>query len=272
MSGGVLFRLLAWSVALVLLALPVVGLLNGSFAADQWPLRRVELVGEHRQVPPAQVQAVVATFAGDGFFALSLAELRAALAQLPWVESVEVRKRWPDTLAVRLLEHQPYAVWSSDRLVSRAGHLFAVPGIERLDGLPRLSGPDGEVATVVNFHARAARELAATGQDVVALDLSPRGSWTLRLASGIEVTLGRDQAEARLARFADTLATLLAAEPARRLAHADLRYPNGFALTWQDVAELPPVAGAAADGAAPSSSTAAPSPSRRTPTDEEQRT
>lgn len=240
-AAAVLFRLLAWSFALLLLALPVVGLLNGSFASDRWPLKRLELTAELRQVSAEQVHAAAAPHTRRGFFALSLTELRRALAALPWVEQVEVRKRWPDTVMVRLLEYQPYAIWQARQLVSRSGALFEVPGMASLGGLPLLYGPDERVAEVVNFHARAARLLEATNLRVVETRLSPRGSWTLVLDGGAEVVLGREQAEHRLTRFADTIGPLLRANAGTPLRRADLRYPNGYALTWAGEEPAPPL-------------------------------
>lgn len=232
MSGAFVFRLLAWSFALLLLALPVVGLLNGSFASDRWPLRHLDLQAELGQVSLEQIQGVVAQHSRKGFFALSLTDLRDSLAALPWVESVEVRKRWPDTVSVRLLEYQPYAVWDDRALVSRGGRLFEVPGIESLGGLPKLSGPDAQVAEVVNFHGRATRLLHGAQLTVVETRLSSRGSWSVVLDGGAEVVLGREQEDERLTRFAATITSLLRTHPDVLLRHADLRYPNGYALTW----------------------------------------
>lgn len=246
MNGAFVFRLLAWSFALLLLALPVVGLLNGSFASDRWPLRHLDLQAELRQVSLEQIQGVVSQHTRKGFFALSLTELRQALAGLPWVESVEVRKRWPDTVSVRLLEYQPYAIWDGSALVSRSGHLFRVPAIESLGGLPRLSGPDAQVADVVNFHARAVRMLQNTQLTVTETRLSPRGSWSVMLDGGAEVILGREHQDERLTRFAATISSLLRTHSDTPLRHADLRYPNGYALSWATPAEadaLPAVDG-----------------------------
>jgi len=248
-NAGAWIRLLAWCVALGLLALPVVGLLNGSFASDRWPLRQLELVAEQGQVAPEQVREVVARHAGRGFFALSLVELRRELAALPWVESVEVRKRWPDTVVVRLLEHQPYAVWNDQALVSRAGALFVVPGIEAIDDLPRLHGPAARAAEVVNFNARAEAVLTGAGLALAGTRLSERGSWSIALAGGTELLLGRDQAEQRLVRFAATAPGLLRARPDAPLLRADLRYPNGYALAWGE--PRPPSADGAATNPAP---------------------
>lgn len=262
MSAAFVFRLLAWSFALLLLALPVVGVLNGTFASDRWPLRQLELEAELKQVSIEQVQGVVEAHTAQGFFALSLTKLRDALASVPWVESVEVRKRWPDTVVVRLLEYQPYAIWDDTHLVSRSGRLFQVPGIEAIGGLPRLSGPASELAAVVNFHARAATLLREARLHVTHVRLSSRGSWSLVLDGGAEVVLGREQETERLTRFAETIGSLMRERAATPLRHADLRYPNGFALTWASEAppdgDTAPPAQAAPPPADPAAATPAP--------------
>ena len=92
---------------------------------------------------------------------------------------------------------------------------------------------------------------ASSGNDVRALELDRRGSWSLTLgrstAVATHVVVGRSDARPRLARFARMLPQLQ--RPDRVLARADLRYTNGFALGWADAAppadetNSPPAAG-----------------------------
>src|SRR3546814_15224717 len=63
------------------------------------------------------------------------------------------------------------------------------------------------------------------------LSLDRRGSWSLLLSNGTRVMVGSQEARLRLARFARLMPNLLARNP-QHLARADLRYPNGFAMTW----------------------------------------
>ena len=62
------------------------------------------------------------------------------------------------------------------------------------------------------------------------------------LIDGSEVVLGRSDPDARLARFAPLLPRLAAQHPGQRLARADLRYTNGFSLTWADLPKAAPAA------------------------------
>ena len=226
-------RLLAWAFALLLVALPLVAVVNGWVAADHWPIQRLRLTAEYERVNAEQVRAAVAPQLGRGFFAIDLAQVRTAIAALPWVEQVEVRKRWPDLIEVTLREHRPYARWGRDRLLSDRGALFSATGQEALQGLPELAGPDARVAEVVALYAQAQKIFAGTGLSVVGVRLSARGSWRLALGNGAQVVVGRADPEPRLQRLVRVLPQLLsgAAQPFERI---DLRYTNGFAVRWAE--------------------------------------
>ena len=229
-------RLLAWAFALLLVALPLVAVVNGWVAADHWPIQRLRLTAEYERVSAEQVRAAVAPQLGRGFFALNLDEVRASIAALPWVERVEVRKRWPDLIEVTLREHRAYARWGGDRLLSHRGQLFSATGQELLQGRPELGGPEARIADVVALHQSAQRIFAGTGLAVHGLRLSARGSWSLTLGNGARVVLGRDEPEPRLQRLVRVLPQLLAGE-ARGFERIDLRYTNGFAVRWAPAAE-----------------------------------
>ena len=239
MSGRFLLKVTAWTIALTLVALPVVGVLNGWFAVERWPVRYVEVEAEYNHVSAEQIRAAAVGHLGPGFFALNLEEARAAVAALPWVEAVEARKRWPDTLLLTVRERQPFARWGDKRLVGRDGSLFSVPGAETIEGLPSLDGPDDALGSVVDFYTKTQKAFSGSGLTPVGLKLSGRGSWKLSLAGGAEIMLGREQVDARIQRFLDVLPRLSADHPAG-FARADLRYSNGFAIQWSAPVAPPP--------------------------------
>ena len=228
-----LLRILAWTLAVALVVLPVVAVVNGWIGAGRWPLRTLRLQGQLERVDDARVQQTLLPYAQRGFFAVRLADAQAAVAQLPWVEHAEVRKRWPDVLEVRIVEHQPFARWGENRLLSDHGRLFPAAHIEVPAGLPQLGGPDDRVAEVVALYNETRELFAPSGIDVRGLTLDRRGSWQLSLAGGTTVVVGSSEARLRLARFARLLPQLLS-QRQQPLARADLRYTNGFALTWAE--------------------------------------
>jgi cell division protein FtsQ len=228
-------RILAWTLALLLVTLPVVALVNGWVGADHWPLRTLRVEGHLQRVDAQRLRATVLPYAAEGFFAVQLADAQAAVSRLPWVEHAEVRKRWPDVLEVRIVEHRPFAHWGRDRLLSEHGRLFPAKGATP-DHLPLLDGPDARVADVVALFNQSRAMFAPSGVDVRALTLDPRGSWSLVLSSGTDVIVGSSEARLRLARFARLMPQLLS-QKQLPLARADLRYTNGFALSWAEKAD-----------------------------------
>ncbi len=239
MKGASVTRLLAWLVAITLIALPLVGVLQGWFAADRWPVRQLQVQGEFKHVSAEQLRAAVAPDLRAGFFALDLDRVRRSVAALPWVAEVEARKRWPDTLDLRVLELHPFAHWGQGRLLARDGRLFAVPDADAVENLPHLSGPDDRVVDVVDFYEEARREFARFRLRVDTVDLSERGSWSLQLSNGGTVVIGRDQPEQRLARFIAVMPILMQGR-SEGFVYADLRYSNGFAVKWPDAPAAPP--------------------------------
>lgn len=233
MRGGLLLKLLAWSLALSLVALPIIGVLNGWFAGERWPVRSLQVEAEYNHVSAEQIRAAVINHVGNGFFATRLDELQAAVAALPWVEKAEARKHWPDMILLRVTELQPVAHWGATRLISADSRIFAAPGAENIEGLPRLAGPDDALVTVVEFYARAQKIFSGSGMTVAGVELSERGSWKLALNNGAELELGREQPEQRLQRFMTVYPRLLAGRTGS-FERVDLRYSNGFAIKWPD--------------------------------------
>lgn len=231
-------RFAVWTLAVLLVMAPIVGLLNGWFAADRWPLKKLRLSGEFTQVSDQQLREAVMVEAGIGFFAVDLDRLRDRVEALPWVARAEVRKQWPDTLMIRVVERQAVARWGTDRLLSADGEIFVAPQEALPENLPWLDGPEARIDEVVELYRRAGQLLAPSRQQVVGVSVDARGSWSLRLADGGSVVIGRGDNELRdqrLRRFARVIPALMASEP-RRLARADLRYSTGFALSWHALA------------------------------------
>jgi cell division protein FtsQ len=245
------WRLLGWSFALLLLAMPVVAVVNGWIGGERWPIRTLALQAPLKLVDEATLRATIAPMAQGGFFAVDPAAVREAVAALPWVDRVDVRKRWPDRLEVRLTELRPYARWGEDRLVSEDGRLVAVPaGVA--SALPRFVAADGRVAEVLAFHREARPLLIRAGSDIAELQLSARGGWSLVTAEGLHVDVGRSDALPRLSRFVRLLPELRrSAQPGRALQRADLRYTNGFALTWAEPDAAPTARPAATSAPSP---------------------
>lgn len=186
------------------------------------------LVGESR----TDLERKTGDWIGRSFFATNLSDIKTELEQRPWVESAAVRRVWPDRLEIEIREKKPLAYWNSDRLVSRSGELFAPPNPEIAGRLPRLAGPDERVKDVIRQARTMSETLSARGLGFAGLTLEQRGAWTLTLANGIEVVLGRDQVEERFERFITVYENRLISRE-DEVSQVDARYTNGVAVKWK---------------------------------------
>ena len=225
-------RVLTWG-ALGLLAY---GALSWVAAQSWFALHSIEVKTPVRHVTEAQIRLVAERQVHGTFFTVDLERVRNSLEKLPWVREARVERRWPDTLVVSLVEHVPLARWNDDALVSEGGDVF---GAAESAKLPRLAGPEGSSAEVVAAYHRYQAALAPVGLTIDELRLSARRAWRMRLDSGMEVALGRQQTDARLARFVRLYARLFGPQPAENgqppavlpvPLMVDLRYPDGFAV------------------------------------------
>jgi len=231
-----LWRTLTWLVALTLITLPVIAVVNGWVGSERWPLNTLRIhpapgQASLERTDLAALRETLKPFAEHGYFAISLQDAQHALQQIPWVQSVRLRKYWPDILDIQISEHRPFARWGDARVLTEQGRIFPAEGTPLPDGLPLLDGPESRAADVVRLYITARTLFAAEGIEIERLTLDARGSWRFSLTSGTEVILGSRDTPRRLRRFARMLPGLLAQSP-HLLQRADLRYSNGFALLW----------------------------------------
>jgi cell division protein FtsQ len=189
-------------------------------------LREVRVGGELKHVTRDQIEDAVRREIKGTFFTVNLAATRAAFERLPWVRNVNVRRQWPARLDVALEEHVPFARWGNTALVNTHGEVFHAA----YDGeLPVFIGPDGAAREIAIQYRYFRRSLGAIGETPVQVQVTPRRAWQLTLGSGLTLALGRENIEARLARFVAVYEITLG-RLGRRIDYVDLRYANGFAV------------------------------------------
>jgi cell division protein FtsQ len=243
-SGHVIAAYWKAALAVPATAAAVLVLLAGARVLLDQPVRTLVVEGTFQRVTPLQVEAALAGAPGQGFFSIDLAALRRSVQALDWVDSVSVRRAWPDTVIVKVTEHQAAARWGEQGLLNVRGELFIERSRHEFPELPRLSGPAGSERQVADVYLAVRSRLAVAQLALESLSLDERGAWHLELAGGQEVRLGRTDLAERLERFFAVAAPALAGE-LERVTHIDLRYTNGFAVGWVADDEAAPPAGMA---------------------------
>ena len=206
----------------------------GIVARDRWPIRWLEINGSFQRVSAEQLRASLTPLIASSFFTIDLQTLRDAADRNSWVSSVQVQKRWPDTVVVMVEEFVPFAHWNQGQLISSHGEAFAVPDADGIQGLPWLSGPQNQLDQVLKNWTKFNHELMSAGLEIRQMTLDERGAWSMILNNGTSVHLGRDAAWERLQRLMNGWDALLQGQIAPPQ-DVDLRYSNGFAVLWPAV-------------------------------------
>ncbi|WP_290649427.1 cell division protein FtsQ/DivIB [Aquisalimonas sp.] len=202
-------------------------------APGTFPLQSVYFDSRLQHVREDDLRDALRGHLDDGFLGLDVDAIHAALEALPWVRSAAVRRVWPGQLRVEIREQVAAAVWNGEALLNTSGEAFDAPEDTWPSDLPELSGPAGREVDVVQRHQEVERTLGRIGLAVDGLAMDARESWTIELETGARIRLGRESVDRRLARFLAAYPGLVR-ERGTDLAHADLRYPNGFSVRWRE--------------------------------------
>jgi cell division septal protein FtsQ len=244
-----------------LFALGVIGVLGTAAGlgyrwlttSPRFALRDVTVTGNAR-VAAEEILRRGGVTLGQNVFSLSLHATEAKILQDPWIAEVEIRRRLPDGVAVRIVERQPAALvvvnTAGSYLADATGRVFkrasltggegaglpAVTGLER-----KLFGAEPELAAAL---VRRAIEVATLWR---AKERPPLGEvhvgkdgltlYALAGASPVAVALGRPaDTAAALRRFDAAWAGLPAEERAQaRTLHLDSRTrPDRATVTLAD--------------------------------------
>lgn len=229
------------ALAVVAVLLVLAGCFTVLMHQPYFVIHKLSIDGEMQRNNMATVRANVVPRMEGSYFMVDLARARAVFEAVPWVRRALVRRVWPNELRVTLEEHQPAAYWRhedrDDQLVNQQGEVFdANLGDVEDQPLPALQGPvhatSDQARLMLTMLRKLQPVLAPLGADIDTLELTDRGSWTVKLEDEAVIELGRgetDELVARAERFVRTLPQLRQqyGEP---LAYADLRYPQGYAV------------------------------------------
>ena len=249
-------KIAPWLVLLCAIVLLIA--LDRFFNPGAFPVQRVNVSGEFRELGVDDILAVVKPMATGNLFAVDLENIEAAIEDLPWVAQATVRRRWPEELVVHVVEHRPIARWGSDAWINSHGEIFRIPDWNGSARLPRLEGAEGSHERIFSRFRQWSRLLVMTSLQIRELHLNERDDWVMqvsplqplgaggrtrvvgRIDSAAEssppefhfpVYLGKENLESHLLRFARVFRLHLA-DQATQIRGVDLRYPNGFSVSW----------------------------------------
>jgi len=199
------------------------------------PIEQLVIDGATDNVPAEAIKMWVGPALAGGFFAADLDEIRENLEGRPWVYQATVRRQWPDTVLVSIVEQRPIARWGSHGFLNHEGAYFAGEQSMLAEELPQLDGPDASTVDMMRRYQQVESLLQPVGLQVVSLEQDDIGQIDLVLDNGMGIAFGADHFLQRVQRFIVLWQQHLEGEA---VANVDMRYAHGAAVAFQQQTQL----------------------------------
>jgi len=196
------------------------------------PIKYVRTEGVFQYLSKNEIKAVLQPLVMNGFFDTDMQAIHAVVSTLPWVDTVTVKRIWPDAIDIKVREKKPYARWGKNSLITERGVIFTPNNIEQFQNLTVVTGPELQEAKVLEIMKGIKTALGDQSMELAEFDVNDRWAWKIKLATGMEILLGRNEQLKKLQRFLKTL-SVLKQEQVAAMQVVDLRYPNGYAVSWK---------------------------------------
>jgi cell division protein FtsQ len=196
------------------------------------PLKYVRTEGVFQYLSKNELQTVLQPLVLTGFFDVDMQAIHVAVASLPWVDTVTVKRIWPDAIDIKVSERKPYARWGKNSLITEQGVIFTPKNTDQFQNMTVLMGPESQEVRTLEIMKGIKTALADQSMELAEFSVNDRWAWKIKSATGLEILLGRNEQLKKLQRFLKTL-TVLKQEQVEQIAVVDLRYPNGYAVSWK---------------------------------------
>ncbi|NND69793.1 MAG: FtsQ-type POTRA domain-containing protein, partial [Halioglobus sp.] len=215
---------------------------RGYLALAERPVERITVTGSLAHTRAQAVKDMVQPALAGGFLRADLVLMREQLEGLPWIFEATVRREWPSTLAIHVVEQRPIARWGENGFLNHVGEVFHSGHAQEEVELPLLAGPKGSASQMMATYRRLVELLAPLDLAVARLTRDERGELAATLVGGTRLLFGDEHFLERVHRFA----VLYRVELGQRFGEVervDLRYATGAAVAFNEASQVAVAAG-----------------------------
>ena len=230
---SVSFKWMNWSLPLVL------GCTVLFFAQDHLsnpstlPVNKIRVHGAFVNVDEAMLHQAVSSVVAGGYFNVDVERVREVVENLPWVSEASVRRVWPDTLSVSVVEQNPVAISKQTGLINAKGEVFKPTANKLSTPLPVFDGSTKLNKLMLSKYYEMNELLITINRKIAYLKIDARHAVELKLDNGLKVVLGREDNMHRLERLMRIYNKVLISR-VNDIEVIDLRYTNGMAIGWKN--------------------------------------
>ena len=196
------------------------------------PIRYVKIEGAFQYTSKDKLKQVLTPEMKRGFYHADMDVIHQLIRNLPLVAQVDVKRVWPDAVHIKITEQKPIVRWGDKSVLNKQGDVLIPDNIDEFKNLPLITGPEGQEKKLLEIMKGVYIVLKDKSMQLAEFHVNDRRAWRIKLASGLEMQLGRKAPLENMQRFLKTM-DLLGEEQVAMIANVDTRYPNGYAVTWK---------------------------------------
>ena len=197
------------------------------------PVNKIQVHGAFVNVDESMLHSAVSGVVAGGYFNVDVERVREVVEQLPWVNEASVRRVWPDTLSVSVVEQKPVAISKKTGLINAKGDVFKPLNNKLPTSLPIFDGNAKLNKMMLSKYYEMSEVLVTINRKITYLKIDARHAVELELDNGLKVVLGREDNMHRLERLMSIYNKVLFSR-VNDIEVIDLRYTNGMAIGWKN--------------------------------------
>ena len=222
-----------WALPLVLVLVVLFYAENHLSNPSTLPVNKIRVHGAFINVDEKMLHNAVSGVVEGGYFNVDVERVREVVEQLPWVNEASVRRVWPDTLSVSVVEQKPVAISKKIGLINSNGEVFKPLNNKLPTSLPVFDGSAKLNKIMLSKYYEMSEMLVTINRKITYLKIDARHAVELKLDNGLKVVLGREDNMNRLERLMSIYNKVLISR-VNDIEVIDLRYTNGMAIGWKN--------------------------------------
>ena len=222
-----------WTLPLVLACVVLFYAENHLSNPSTLPVNKIQVHGAFVNVDESMLHSAVSGVVAGGYFNVDVERVREVVEQLPWVNEASVRRVWPDTLSVSVVEQKPVAISNKAGLINAKGDVFKPLNNKLSTSLPVFDGSAKLNKIMLSKYHAMSEVLVTINRKITYLKIDARHAVELELDNGLKVVLGREDNMHRLERLMSIYNKVLISR-VNDIEVIDLRYTNGMAIGWKN--------------------------------------
>lgn len=155
-----------------------------------------------------------------------MVRLQQRLQEIRWVQSVAVRRRWPNRVEIHLERAVPIARWGAEEYITATGELVEMAAEQ--SNLPAFQVALASPEAAMKAYIEIQQLLRPLQLSVQALQQNAQGEWRTTLDTGEQIYIGKQNIRQRMERLVRVYAAAHADH--ERIESFDLRYTSGVAV------------------------------------------